>query len=107
MISIGDCLTLQVMPEVFRGDAELQAASYALQKTMGLLMEKVDRCSVYARIDLLPEVVVDLLAEELRAQYYDVSLPVEDKREAVKRALPWHRRAGNAGGGKASGLWGS
>lgn len=94
MISIGDCLTLQVMPEVFRGDAELQAASYALQKTMGMLMEKVDRCSVYARIDLLPEAVVDLLAEELRAQYYDVSLPVEDKREAVRRALPWHRRAG-------------
>lgn len=94
MINLEDCLTLQVMPGVFRKDAQVQAASYALQKTMHMLMEKVDRSSVYAMIDLLPEPIVDLLAEELRAQYYDVSLPVEDKRESVKRALPWHKKAG-------------
>lgn len=94
MISLSECLTLQVMPEVLRQDVQVQAASYALQKTMRMLMEKIDRASVYARIDLLPEPIVDLLAEELRAQYYDASLPVEDKREAVKKALPWHRRAG-------------
>ena len=94
MIDLRECLTIQVMPEVFRKDVQVQAASYALQKTMRMLMEKVDRASVYARIDLLPEPIVDLLAEELRAQYYDASLPVEDKREAVKKALPWHKKAG-------------
>lgn len=94
MINLGECLTLQVMPEVFRKDVQVQAASYALQKTMRMLMEKVDRSSVYAGIDLLPEPIVDLLADELRAQYYDESLPVGDKREAVKRALPWHKKAG-------------
>lgn len=94
MTDLKDCLTIQVMPEVFRKDVKVQAASYALQQTMQMLMAKVDRTSVYAMIDLLPEQVVDLLAEELRAQYYDVSLPVEEKRASVKKALPWHKKAG-------------
>ncbi len=94
MIDLKECLTLQVMPEIFRRDEKVQAASYALQKTMHMLMEKIDRAGVYAQIDILPEKIVDLLAEELRAQYYDISLSVEDKREAVKKALPWHCRAG-------------
>lgn len=94
MIDLKECLTIQVMPEVFRKDVQMQAASYALRETMRMLMVKVDRASAYAVIDQLPEPIVDLLAEELRAQYYDDSLPVEDKREAVKRALPWHKKAG-------------
>lgn len=94
MIDLKKCLTLQIMPEVFRRDVKVQAASFALQKTMEMLMRKIDRAGVYAEIDRLPESIVDLLAEELRAQYYDASLPVKDKREAVKKALPWHRRAG-------------
>lgn len=94
MIDLRDCLTIQVMPEVFRQDAQIQAASHALRQTMRMLLEKVDRASVYAGIDLLPDAIVDLLAEELRAQYYDHTLPLAEKREAVKRALPWHQRAG-------------
>ena len=74
MIDLRDCLTIQVMPEVFRQDAQIQAASHALRQTMRMLLEKVDRASVYAGIDLLPDAIVDLLAEELRAQYYDHTL---------------------------------
>jgi len=96
MIDLRDCQTIQVMPEVFRKDAQVQAASYALQQTAKMLMEKIDRAGVYAMIDRMPEPIVDLLAEELRAQYYDPSLPVEDKRGAVKNALPWHKKAGTA-----------
>ena len=85
MIDLRDCLTIQVMPEVFRQDAQIQAASHALRQTMRMLLEKVDRASVYAGIDLLPDAIVDLLAEELRAQYYDHTLPLAEKREAVDR----------------------
>ncbi len=94
MIDLKECSTLQIMPEVLRKDVKVQAASYALQQTAQMLLEKIARSSVYAAIDILPEEIVDLLAVELRAQYYDTSLPVEDKREAVKKALPWHCKAG-------------
>lgn len=94
MISLRDCEPMSLLPLALRKDEYIQAASYALRKTAAMLMEKIDRTSVYAGIDLMPEKIVDLLAEELRAQYYDTSLPVEDKRRAVKKALLWHCRAG-------------
>lgn len=94
MINLRECEPLSIMPLSLRKDAQIQAASYAFRETSKMLMEKVDQASVYAGIDILPEKIVDLLAEEFRAQYYDTSLPVEDKREAVKKALLWYCKAG-------------
>lgn len=94
MIDLKECQTLHVMPEVFRKDVKVQAASHALWQTMQVLLKQIDCTSVYARIDFLSEPIVDLLAQEMRAQYYDVTLSIKDKREAVKKALPWHKRAG-------------
>lgn len=94
MIDLRECEPLNIMPLALRKDEYIQAASYALRETGKMLLEKIDRTSVYAGIDLLPEKIVDLLAEELRAQYYDTSLPVEDKRKAVKKALLWYCKAG-------------
>ena len=73
MIDLRECMTLDVMPEVFRKDLRIQAASYALRKTACMLMEKIDRTSVYAKLDLLPESIVDLLAVEFRAKYYGIA----------------------------------
>ncbi len=94
MIKLKDCEPLNIMPLALRKDEYVQAASYAFKKTAVMLIEKIDFTSVYAGIDFLPEKIIDLLAEELRAQYYDISLPVEDKREAVKKALLWYCKAG-------------
>lgn len=94
MINLRDCEPLSIMPLALRKDVQIQAASYAFRETAKMLMEKVDQASVYAGIDILPEKIIDLLAEELRAQYYDTSLPIEDKREAVKKALLWYCKAG-------------
>lgn len=94
MIDLRDCEPLNLMPLALRKDEYIQAHSYALKETAVMLLEKIRQTSVYACIDILPEKIVDLLAEEFRAQYYDTSLPVEDKRKAVKKALLWHCRAG-------------
>lgn len=94
MIDIGNIEPLNLMPEVFRGDAQIQAMSYAFRETARGLLKKIDPVAVYAAIDVLPEQIVDLLAVEFRAQYYDTSLPVTEKRKAVKKALLWHCRAG-------------
>lgn len=94
MIDLRDCEPIDILPLALRKDEYIHAAGYALKETVRMLMKKVDRASVYAGINILPEKVVDLLAEELRAPYYDTALPVEEKREAVKKALLWHCRAG-------------
>lgn len=94
MIKLKDCSTMQLLPEAIREDPCVQAAAYALSKTAAMLMEKIDRTSVYAAVDIMPEEIVDLLAEEFRAQYYDTTLEVETKRKAVKKALLWYEKAG-------------
>lgn len=94
MIDIRGCEPCQIMPLALKKDAKIQAISYALMETAKMLMAKIDRASVYAGIDILPEQIVDLLAEEFRAQYYDTSLPVNEKRKAVKKALLWYCHAG-------------
>lgn len=94
MINLRDCGPIDILPLALKKDTHIQAAGYALKETAKMLLDKIDKTSVYAVIDILPEEIIDLLAEELRAQYYDTSLPVEDKRKAVIKALPWHCRAG-------------
>lgn len=96
MTDLRNCEPIRLMPEVFRGDDQIQAMSYALRETARMLLTEIDPVTVYAGVDILPEQIVDLLAVEFRAQYYDTSLPVTEKRKAVKKALLWHCRAGTA-----------
>lgn len=94
MIDLRECLTLRLMPEVFRGDHKIQAASFALQQTAKMVLEKVDNAAVYASIDIMPDEILDLLATELRSQYYDPAMDIEKKREIIKKTLVWFYHAG-------------
>ena len=94
MINIRDGTTLDLIPEALRKEPEIQAASFALHETAQMLMDKIDRAMVYAGIDILPEEIIDLLAEEFRAQYYDGSMSMQKKRESVKKAMQWYKKAG-------------
>ena len=94
MINIRDGTTLDLIPEALRKEPEIQAASFALHETAKMLLDKVDRSMVYAGIDILPEEIIDLLAEEFRAQYYDGSMSLQKKRESVKKAMQWYKMAG-------------
>lgn len=94
MIDIRDGTTLDLLPEALRKSPEIQAQSYAFHETIKMLLDKIDRAKLYAGIDILPEEIVDLLAEEFRAQYYDGSMSLQKKREAVKKAMQWYKKAG-------------
>lgn len=94
MIDIRDGTTLDLLPEALRKDPKIQAQSYALHETIKMMLGKIDRARLYAGIDILPEEIIDLLAMELRAQYYDGSMALQKKREAVKKAMLWYKKAG-------------
>ncbi len=94
MIDIRNGTTLDLLPEALRKEPDIQAASYALHETAKMLLDKIDRAMLYAGIDILPEDIIDLLAEEFRAQYYDGSMSLQKKREAVKKAMQWYKKAG-------------
>lgn len=78
-------------------DEEIQSISYALHKQIQIVMDMADATRTQAAIDSLPEKILDVLAVELRSPYYRENLPVEQKREIVKRTLVWHYKAGTPG----------
>ena len=94
MIKYTESEMLQVMPEPLKYKAEVVALSYAIKRAIGKMVGYTERASVYAAIDKLPEDILDLLAVELRAQYYDEDMDISIKREIVKKTMLWYHRAG-------------
>ena len=85
---------LDILPDNMKTEPENIAFSYALKRAMQKWIAFADKTSIYAVIDTLPEKVIDILAIELRTQYYDESFPLERKRSLVKNTMLWYHKAG-------------
>lgn len=83
-----------MLPDNIKNDPVVIAISYAISNMVKKIVGYADKSAIYASIDTLDDEALDLLAVEMRAQYYGASLPIEDKRKAVKKALLWYCRAG-------------
>ena len=75
-------------------DADEIAISYAIQMAMQKLQTFMKRTRLYGDIDSVPEEILDLMALELRTQYYDETLEIEKKRELIRNTLAWYEKAG-------------
>ena len=84
MINLKDVTALDILPDFLCEDDKIKATSYAMNQTVEMILNWIDRTSVYALVDELPEEIVDLLALEFRAQYYDTAANVEEKRKKEK-----------------------
>ena len=92
MIDLKDGLISQHWPNP---DAVIKSYAYAVHKAVDRLIRTyMRRSTVYSDLDGIPESVLDLLAIELRTQYYDDTLPVETKRGLIKGTLLWYTKAG-------------
>ena len=73
---------------------EADAISYALQWGTQLLISLAKQTRLRADVDTLPERILDIMAVEMQAPYYGESLPIDAKREIIKRTVKWHMHAG-------------
>lgn len=94
MINYNTGELLDIVTESVKENPEVISLSYALKQAITLLIGKIERVYLFSKLDELPEELIDLMAAELRTQYYDQSLPLEKKRELVRNTLPWHMIAG-------------
>ena len=94
MINFYESNLTDILPEKMKYTPECIALGYALQRANQRLVEAADQTSVFAVIDTLPENIIDVLALELRTQYYDETFPLEQKRELVKGTMIWYNKAG-------------
>lgn len=94
MINFEDSEIKQILPTLLNKSPEVQAISYAISKQIKKIYTYAKNSIVYSGIDDLPEQILDLLAIELRTQYYDESMKIENKRDLIKKTLAWYMKAG-------------
>ncbi len=94
LISYYDGQITDILPWHISDSPEVKALGYALNKGTKLLYRYAQRLYLWTNIDSQPENVLDLMAAELRTQYYNQSLDIESKRRLVKNTLVWYMTAG-------------
>ncbi len=94
MINFYDGEIADIMPGNLTRDPAVKAISYALQKGTQLLCQYSQLCHVYCSIETMPDKILDLMAQELRTQYYKDSLDINTKRALVRNTLIWYMTAG-------------
>ncbi|MEW4411519.1 phage tail protein [Clostridium sp. AN503] len=84
---------LQIIP-VNLLSPEVMAISYAVEEEKRIFLRYTAATSLYAAISDVPESVLDLMALELNAQYYEQNLPRNVKEQLVEQTLLWYMHAG-------------
>ncbi len=94
MINLYDGQITDILPPNLTQTADVQAISYALMIAMKKLQDYALRSKIYSDIDYLSNDVLDILAAELRSQFYSEDLDIETKRKVIKETIYWYSIAG-------------
>ena len=94
MIKLTDGELLDLLPAAMKADIDMVCLSYAIRQVTQELLTAAAETQTQCFIDGLPEHILDVLAVETNAMYYDQDLPVETKREIVRASMSaWYARA--------------
>lgn len=94
MIDIQNVHLLDLLPPNLRSDPALSAAAQSIQEELRQTTEAISKLSIFDRLNTLNDVEADEMAWQLHVDFYDASLPIDQKRELVKNAIRFHRRKG-------------
>ena len=94
MTSLKESQITQILPIALRTVPEVKAISYAISNQIRKILSYSDNAMIYAKIDSLPEKILDILALELDTQYYDETAEIEVKNKLVKNTLLWYQKSG-------------
>ena len=92
--TLDDIIWSEIMPPAIRNDLQSQAISEGVSPQWQAVSKAIEECIILARIDKLPETVIDLLAWQYHVDFYDSSLSIEQKRILVKTSIDVHRHKG-------------
>lgn len=83
-----------ITPSSIVNDPQINSLINALDPELQALSQDSLEPLILARIDELPEPVLDLLAWQLHADFYDLAGNLSMKRKAVKGSILWHMHKG-------------
>jgi phage tail P2-like protein len=84
----------QLLPEELTSDANVCALLAAVDEVIRTLAADTDAVCLLAKIDTVPEAILNELAWLFHADYYRPDVPLATKRCLVKQSVNFHRRAG-------------
>ena len=94
MIKLQDGEFADLLPSFLREKADVAALSYAYKMAMQKMLIFASRTRLYADIDNQPSEILDLMAIEMNASYYDMTMPLDTKREIIKDSIYLRMMAG-------------
>lgn len=94
MIRLEDAELISVLPCYFKDNEDVQAVSYAYRMGMAKMLAWAHISGLLGNPDRIPEEILDLLAVELRCQYYDETMDAEMKRDIIGNSLAWYTKGG-------------
>jgi len=83
-----------LLPDSLQQDPDVVALAKAITPELQEIALAIANCVLISRIDELSGPVLDLLAWQWHVDFYEITLPIEQKRELVKNAIAWHKRKG-------------
>lgn len=85
-----------ILPSSISSDEEVQRTAKAVEENLNIVSRLIPQAAVYARIDELPENVLDALAWQFHMDVYDDAANIEEKRVSIKAAVQYHKYKGTA-----------
>lgn len=79
---------------VLREDKNTNALAAALASALEARAEELQKTLLYARIDELPEELVDILARDFKIDWYDYDHTPPEKRKTLRESFAVHRHLG-------------
>ena len=94
MIDIENSSIIYMLPSHLKQKPEIQAIGAALNVQAKKVLSLCNRISLYSKIEELDGEILDILAAELKTQFYNTEFPIEIKRDLIKNALKWYMKVG-------------
>ena len=94
MISLRDAKLSDGLPSVIFEQPWAKAMEAAYQKQLRRIVDLAERARMYAAVDILPELALDIMAQDLKVPQYRQTYYIETKRTLIKAALTYWSKAG-------------
>ncbi len=87
-----------LFPAVLEKDPSVKALGEGTALMLAEHNGQLERVGIYNRIDQLPEDLLDILAKDLKVDWYDGDYTLEEKRRTIKDSFRVHRQMGTKAG---------
>lgn len=94
VIDLQDVLLPDILPDVFSDAAKTRAYALADRHMRRMICRYARKVMFYQNLSMLDDAVLDLMAEELKTQYYSASLDRDTKARLIQNTIRWHMLAG-------------